>query len=119
MKLKLDENLPDALRRELVGLGHDVDTVKDEQIVGEPDAMIWREAQRTKRFLITQDLDFSDIRQFAPGQHEGLMLVRLRAPGRLALTQRLRQVFGSEDVESWSRCFVLVTDIKVRVHRPT
>ena len=36
---------------------------------------------------------------------------------RLALARRIRQVFASEAVEDWQRCFVLVTDIKVRVHR--
>jgi hypothetical protein len=46
------------------------------------------------------------------------MLVRLRLPGRLALTRRIQSVFATEPVESWQRCFVLVTDLKVRVHYP-
>ena len=31
---------------------------------------------------LTQDLDFSDVRQFRPGTRAGLMLVRLQQPGR-------------------------------------
>jgi predicted nuclease of predicted toxin-antitoxin system len=118
VKIKLDENLPEALLGELAALGHDVDNVREEGLVGQVDPNIWRAAQAAQRFLITQDLDFSDIRQFAPGAHHGLMLVRLRAPGRLALTRRVQQVFASEAIDDWKRCFVLVTDIKVRVHRP-
>jgi hypothetical protein len=34
-------------------------------------------AQRAGRFLVTQDLDFSDVRRFEPGSHHGLLLVRL------------------------------------------
>ncbi len=113
MKLKLDENLPEVLIGELTALGHDADNVRSENLAGESDSRIWQAAQRAERFLITQDLDFSDLRQFAPGTHHGLLL-----PGRLALARRIQQVFASEAVEDWKPCFVLLTDIKVRVHRP-
>jgi predicted nuclease of predicted toxin-antitoxin system len=79
---------------------------------------VWNAAQQTGRILITQDLDFSDIRRFSPGNHHGLVLVRLRAPGRLALSRRVREVFSSEPVQSWESCFVVITDIKVRVRGP-
>jgi hypothetical protein len=36
--------------------------------------------QASQRFLVTRDLDFSDVRTFAPGTHRGLLLVRLRKP---------------------------------------
>jgi hypothetical protein len=119
MKLKLDENLPESLLSELSALGHDVDNVRQEALAGQADTDIWRAAQRVERLLITQDLDFSDIREFAPGTHHGLMLVRLRMPGRVALARRIREVFATEPVASWQRCFVLVTDMKVRLHRPS
>lgn len=119
MKLKLDENLPEILLSTLTELNHDVDNVRQEGLAGKDDVSVWKAAQEAGRFLITQDLDFSDIRQFAPGTHHGLMLVRLRIPGRLALARRIREVFASEPVRSWERCFVLVTDLKVRVHFPT
>ena len=115
MKIKLDENLPAVLIAALAALGHDVDSVPDEKLASRPDAEIWAAAQRAPRFLITQDLDFSDIRQFAPGTHHGLLLVRLAQPGRRALADRIRMIFESENVERWSRCFVVATDRKIRV----
>jgi predicted nuclease of predicted toxin-antitoxin system len=118
MRIKLDENLPESLLSSLAALGHDVDNVRLEGMTGQPDPAVWQAAQASSRFLITQDLDFSDIRKFAPGTHHGLLLVRLRLPGRLALAKRLHSVFVTEVVESWARCFVLVTDRKVRLHRP-
>jgi hypothetical protein len=118
MKFKLDENLPESLVPALVDLGHDVDSVRLEGLVGRSDADVWQAAQQAGRALVTQDLDFSDIRTYAPGSHHGLILVRLRLPGRLALAARLRSLFQTEDVESWCRCFVLVTDRKLRIHRP-
>jgi len=118
MKIKLDENMPAALGSILLGLGHDADTVPQEGLRGSDDSAVWRAAQEADRFLVTQDLDFSDLRRYQPGSHAGLLLVRLREPGRSALALRVRAAFEGEDVESWRGCFVVLTDHKVRVRRP-
>ena len=82
------------------------------------DPAVWKAAQTTDRFLITQDLDFSDIRRYAPGTHHGLLLVRLRVPGRRALTERVRALFTQERVEDWKGCLVVATDVKLRIRTP-
>jgi len=118
LKIKLDENLPKVLSRQLTGLGHDVDTVPEEDLAGREDRDVWRAAQREGRFLITQDLDFSDAREFGAGSHRGLLVVRLRDPGRLALAAVVWEVFASHDVEGWKGCFAVVTERKLRLLRP-
>jgi predicted nuclease of predicted toxin-antitoxin system len=118
MKIKLDENIPVQLAEILNTLGHDADTVADEKLKGQPDSQIWQAAQNSERFLITQDMDFSDVRAFAPGLHHGVLLVRLGNPSRRALLERLKYLFEAEDIESWSRCFVVVTDRKIRLRKP-
>lgn len=116
MKLQLDENLP----RELAELlrGHDVHTVPAEALTGRGDPAVFAAAVREGRLLLTQDLDFSDVRQFRPGTHPGIVLVRLRDPSRRRLIDRITQVFAAENVERWARCFVVVSDRKLRVRRP-
>jgi len=118
VKIKLDENLPRRLVHVLTALGHDTDTVFDEQLTGREDGILWNAAQAAGRFLITQDLDFSDVRKYAPGTHHGLLLVRLPQPGRDALFERVSTLFQTEDADSWSGCFVTATARKVRVRRP-
>ena len=118
MKIKLDENLPDRLVSALSGFGHDVDTVYAEQLTGRVDDDVWNGAQAEKPFFVTQDLDFSDMRRYAPGTHAGLLLVRLTQPGRDALFARVSTLFQTEKVEDWAGCLVVVTDRKVRVRRP-
>lgn len=118
MKIKLDENLPERLVPELAALGHDVDTVRAEHLTGRPDNEIWQAAQSVDRFLITQDLDFSDVRRYAPGTHGGLLLVRLAQPSRDALVARVVLLFATEPVNQWIGCLVVATDHKVRVKRP-
>lgn len=118
MKFKLDENLPESLEPVLAALGHDVDTVRQEGIAGQSDSVVWVAAQEAGRFLITQDLDFSDIRRFVPGTHHGLMVVRLRTPGRRALAERISEAFRQNDPATWARCHVLLTEHKLRVSQP-
>lgn len=116
MKIKLDENLPARIAGILAGLGYDVHTVPDENLAGRPDADIWRAVCAEERFLITQDLDFSDARRFAPGSHAGVLLLRLREPGAQALASAVTAV--ADSLGEWQGCFVVVTDNKVRVKRP-
>lgn len=117
MNVKLDENLPHQLVQLLTDLGHDVDTVRDEHNVGRDDDAVWAAAQTAGRLLVTQDLDFSDARKYAPGTHYGLLLIRLPQPGRVALAERVASLFRSEAVETWSGCIVSATPRKVRVKR--
>lgn len=118
MKIKLDENLPARLATVMVDLGYDVDSVIEEGLSGQNDDRVWEAAQDAGRFLITQDLDFSDIRKFAPGSHYGILLIRLREPGRVALYQRILSLFQTEDVATWEHCYVVATERKIRIQRP-
>ena len=110
MKIKFDENLPVSLAVILSNLQHDVHTVAEENLSGSSDREVWEAAQRDKRFLITQDLDFSDLRRFLPGTHCGILLVRLRSPDRQSLIGRVQEVFQKEDVSRWTGCFVVATE---------
>ena len=89
MKIKLDENLPSRLASRLAAMGHDVQTVVGEGIEGNPDPAVWEAAQREARFLITQDMDFSDARRFAPvGQIVNLFFGELPQNRGCLITQR-------------------------------
>lgn len=116
MKIKLDENLPARLAERLQRAGHDVETVQSEGLVGCADAELWSVVCTEGRFLITQDLDFSDARRFQPGTHAGLLLIRLRQPGANALLTTMESVLV--ELEQWAGCFVVLTEHKLRVLRP-
>jgi predicted nuclease of predicted toxin-antitoxin system len=118
VRIKLDENLPASLIAQLGSLGHDVDSVPQEGLAGHDDPRVWAAAQREGRFLITQDLDFSDTRRFAPGTHHGLLLLRLKNPGRRAVAARVLRLFQICDVSTWPGAFVLATEVKLRLYPP-
>jgi predicted nuclease of predicted toxin-antitoxin system len=115
MRLKLAENIPTNLASDLAAAGHDADTVAAEGLQGADDLTIWNAAQSGGRFLVIQDLDFSDVRVFGPATHAGILLVRLRDPSRRRVAERVRALFATEDVEAWSGALVVATDAKVRV----
>lgn len=115
MRIKLDENMPAALAARLRERGHEADTAVDEGLTGWDDRSLFAASQRERRFFITQDLDFSDIRSFAPGTHCGIMLLRLGNAGRLALTERALKVFDTTSDTRLTGAFVVVTPRRVRL----
>jgi predicted nuclease of predicted toxin-antitoxin system len=117
MKIKLDENLPEELKGLLAERGHDVQSVPDESLIGRHDEVIFEASQREARMLLTQDLDFSDVRKFRPGTHPGVVVIRLREPSRRGITARMRQVLDEEPIDRWAGCFVVISDRKLRVRR--
>jgi predicted nuclease of predicted toxin-antitoxin system len=118
MRIKLDENLPLRLAAPLRESGHDVHAVQDEGLVGHLGSEIWEAAQKESRFLITQDLDFSDSRKFVPGSHHGILLVRLHFPNRQNLMERVVELFQKERVDERVGCFVVATERKIRIVKP-
>ena len=118
MKIKRDENLPAELADLFAAAHHDVHTVLGESLAGRDDPTIFGAAASEGRILVTQDLDFSDLRQFKPGTHAGVVLIRLRDPSRRRLIARVRQVLASESLESWAGFFVVISDHKLRLRRP-
>ena len=68
MRVKLDENLPLQLSRLFTESGHDAVTVLDEGIGGATDAEIASVCLAEERVLVTQDVDFADIRMYPTGR---------------------------------------------------
>lgn len=118
MKLKLDENLPAEAPELLAAKGHGVHTVREESLTGATDSAVFAAATRESRMLVTQDLDFSDVRKYQPGSHPGIVLLRLREPSRRRIVERLRQVLEVQSIDDWAGSFVVVSDRKLRVKRP-
>ncbi len=80
MRIKLDENVHGDVAAALTAQGHDVATVRDQDLAGHPDADIARAIRAEDRCLVTSDLDFADVRRYPPSQFAGLVVLRLGAP---------------------------------------
>lgn len=85
MRVKLDENLPVQLKRLFSQFGHDAATVLDEGMGGATDAEVVAACLAEERVLVTQDLDFADIRAYPPAEYPGIVVFRLTSQGWDAL----------------------------------
>jgi len=103
VRFKLDENLPKDAEALLRNVGHDVETVLDERLGGNPDAKVFNACQTENRVLITFDLDFSDIRLYPPSSHCGIWILRPHTQSvdnTLALLRGALELLQSETVEA-------------------
>jgi predicted nuclease of predicted toxin-antitoxin system len=118
MKVKLDENLGRSPQRFLEERGHDADNVYDEALSGASDPGVWKAAGREGRFLITLDTDFADVRQYPPGTHPGILLLRPRSRSPRAATKLLRRVLNDRGLDGLRACLAVATEAHTRIRRP-
>ena len=117
MKLKLDEGLSYRLKPALQELGHDVDTVADEGLKSEDDAVLAAIARQNKRMLFTLDRGLGDVRQYAPGEHPGIVVFRLSSAGPGAVNRFVKDFVRNQDLDELAGCLVIVQPGRVRVRR--
>ena len=87
MRVKLDENLPVQLKGLFTESGHEAATVVDEGLGGASDTEVAAVCIGEERVLVTQDLDFCDIRTYPPVEYFGIVVFRLSTGARDALLE--------------------------------
>ena len=58
-------------------MGHDVFDVKEKGLESLSDPDLFQLAQNQRRILVTMDKDFSSILLYPPGEHYGIIVVKL------------------------------------------
>ena len=76
VRFKLDENPPRDAEAVLRDAGHDVQTILDERLGGNPDPNVLDACRTESRVLIPFDRDFSDIRLYPPASHSSHWVLR-------------------------------------------
>jgi predicted nuclease of predicted toxin-antitoxin system len=116
--VKLDENLSRVHVEFLRERGYEADRVHDQGLSGASDEAVWQRVCSEGRFLITLDLDFSDLRRFQPGTHPGILLVRARNNSRAAVLEALQRVVAEQPLESLRGCLAVAGETLTRIRRP-
>jgi predicted nuclease of predicted toxin-antitoxin system len=76
MRIKVDEDIPVVVAAWLQEGGHLASTVAEQGMGGRNDRALREAVQAERRFLITADKGFGDIRRYPPGTHAGALLLR-------------------------------------------
>jgi predicted nuclease of predicted toxin-antitoxin system len=118
MKLKLDENLSRHLKPVLAGLGHDVLTAADENLLSQPDTEIARAAKDENRMLLTLDVEFADLRKYPPGSHPGVILFRPLSLGPMSVNAFIADFIRRTDLDKLAASVAVVDPAHVRIRYP-
>ena len=78
MKFKIDENLPVEFAELPRESGFEADTIEDERLSGAGDEIVAERCRIEHRILVSLDLDFANVREFPPEDHDGLIVLRAR-----------------------------------------
>lgn len=87
MKLKLDENLDVRLAAPLRQAGHEVATVREQDLAGIDDQGLYAHCGSEARVLVTLALDFANVLRYPPHASGGVVV--LRGPDDLLPTLRI------------------------------
>jgi predicted nuclease of predicted toxin-antitoxin system len=118
MKLKLDENMPASAVALLAGWDHDVTTAVDEGLAGRDDPTVAERVTREGRMLTTLDRGFGNIRSYPPGEHPGIIVLRLPDQRPAHVGAALRSLLYRGSLEELAGCTVVVEPGRLRVRRP-
>jgi predicted nuclease of predicted toxin-antitoxin system len=117
MKIKLDENIGRRGIDLLKAAGHDVMTVRDQNLQGAADETLFEVCASEGRILITLDHDFGQVLRFPPGRSAGLVVLE---PGpRLtprSLLDRIRDFVALAQTHSPAGALWIVEPGRVRIH---
>ena len=115
MQFKIDENLPVEVADSLRTAGHDVMTIHDQKMVGNPDPLVISVCQKERRVLVTLDLDFADIRTYPPSEYPGIIVLRPRTQSRPSVEHLMTQILPLFGIEPLAGKLWIVQDNGLRI----
>ena len=92
MHIKVDEDLPQSVAQLLRQRGYSCSTVLEQGKGGWKDPVLWLAVQDHQQFFLTADKGFGNIRDYPPGSHGGILLLRPSEDGIQPLLDLLEQV---------------------------
>jgi predicted nuclease of predicted toxin-antitoxin system len=117
VQIKIDEDLPQQVVVLLRENGYQAESVVEQGMSGWKDGQLWRKIQAEKRFLVTADKGFADIRSYPPGTHAGVMLIRPDQDGIRPTVNLITKVLHSYDLGALVGKTTVVTARGIRVRK--
>lgn len=96
---------------------HSVETVRDAELLGQDDPALLAHAVQRDQILITNDLDFGDIRHYPPPHHCGVIVLRIRSRTINRVHAVLQQFLETMTQEKMRGALAIIDAVKYRVRR--
>jgi len=118
MRFKLDENLGTRTQGLFRVAGHEVQTVRDQQLQGCSDQHLHEVCCAEQCCLVTLDLDFTDVTRFSPTSASGIVVIRVpRNPSLALLEQLVEQLLQALTQMPVEKNLWLVEIGRIRIHQ--
>ena len=117
MLLIADANVFVPIVDGLRDMGHDVFDVKERGLENLSDPDIFRLSQKEKRILVTMDKDFSNILFYPPGEHHGIIVVKLYRLKVADATRLFLDAMGEIKPEDIPGNLVIIDRNKTRIRK--
>ena len=118
MRFKLDENLGRRTQEVFRQMGHDVRTVRDENMSGCSDQLLYETCLSENRCVVTFDLDFADVTRFPVSESEGVVVIRVpQNPSLEVLNRLIRQFLRAIETEPIQGNLWIIEVGRIRVHQ--
>ena len=118
MKFKLDENFGTRTQEIFRAAGHDIQTVRSQELQGCLDQNLFEICCNEQRCMVTLDLDFADVTRFPPSSASGIVVIRIpRNPSFALLEQLVRQFLQALTQMPVEKKLWIVEVGRIRVHQ--
>jgi predicted nuclease of predicted toxin-antitoxin system len=116
-RVKIDEDLPRQIADLVADQGYDAATVVGQGWQGASDDELWPRVQDERRWLITADKGFADLRSHPAGSHAGVILLRAPEESRRAYLELAAIALDRLNLDDLAGAVVVVTYRGVRIRR--
>lgn len=118
MRIKIDENLPRQITILFGAKGRNATTVIEQGWGGLSDEGLWPLVQIDRRWLVTGDKGFADVRRYPPGSHCGVILLRPGEENRRGFIELALRLLDDLDLEELDGAVIVATPSGIRIRRP-
>jgi len=118
MKFKLDENFGTRTQQLFRDAGHEVKTIRDQELQGASDERLFDVVRAEGFCLVTFDLDFASVVRFPPAQSSGIVVIRVPENPSLGLLEQLiRQFLQMLPQLTVEQKLIVVELGRIRIHQ--
>jgi predicted nuclease of predicted toxin-antitoxin system len=117
LRVKVDEDLPVDVAQLVKDAGQDAASVLEQGMGGYKDPPLWQAIQKERRFLVTADKGFGDIRLYPPGTHAGVLVLRPDEDGVRPVIELMRQVLAQYKLDDLTETIAVATPRGIRIRR--
>jgi len=117
MQFVTDANVFVPMISGLRKMGHDILDLKEEGLENLSDPDLFRLAQNKRRILVTMDKDFSNILLYPPGDHHGIIIVKLYRIKVFEATKIFLDAMNDINPEDIPTNLVIIDRNKTRIRR--